>query len=184
MGDVLTLIEKAEQAVDQDEAEELEEKLRRNAFTLDDFRKQLKTIKRMGPLESILGMIPGLGNLKQLADAKPDEKQLGRVEAIISSMTAAERRDHTILNGSRRKRIAKGSGTSVEEVNRLVKQFNEMRKVLGMMAGGGINLKNMKMPPGAIAQQAMRNAGHGGGFSAPGMKKKKKKGPWGLIKTR
>ena len=151
MGDVLTLIEKAEQAVDQDEAEELEEKLRRNAFTLDDFRKQLKTIKRMGPLESILGMIPGLGNLKQLADAKPDEKQLGRVEAIISSMTAAERRDHTILNGSRRKRIAKGSGTSVEEVNRLVKQFNEMRKVLGMMAGGGINLKNMKMPPGAIA---------------------------------
>jgi signal recognition particle subunit SRP54 len=184
MGDVLTLIEKAEQAVDQDEAEELEEKLRRNAFTLDDFRKQLKTIKRMGPLESILGMIPGLGNLKQLADAKPDEKQLGRVEAIISSMTAAERRDHTILNGSRRKRIAKGSGTSVEEVNRLVKQFNEMRKVLGMMAGGGINLKNMKMPPGAIAQQAMRNAEHGGGFSAPGMKKKKKKGPWGLIKTR
>jgi signal recognition particle subunit SRP54 len=184
MGDVLTLIEKAEQAVDQDEAEELEEKLRKNAFTLDDFRKQLKTIKRMGPLESILGMIPGLGNLKQLADAKPDEKQLGRVEAIISSMTAAERRDHTILNGSRRKRIAKGSGTSVEEVNRLLKQFNEMRRVLGMMAGGGLNLKNMKMPPGAIAQQAMRNAGHGGGgFSAPG-KKKKKKGPWGLIKTR
>jgi signal recognition particle subunit SRP54 len=183
MGDVLTLIEKAEQAVDQDEAEELEEKLRKNAFTLDDFRKQLKTIKRMGPLESILGMIPGLGNLKQLADAKPDEKQLGRVEAIISSMTADERRDHTILNGSRRKRIAKGSGTTVEEVNRLLKQFNEMRRVLGMMAGGGLNLKNMKMPPGAIAQQAMRNAGHGGGFSAPG-KKKKKKGPWGLIKTR
>jgi signal recognition particle subunit SRP54 len=182
MGDVLTLIEKAEQAVDQDEAEALEEKLRKNQFTLDDFRSQLKTIKRMGPLESILGMIPGLGNLKELADAKPDEKQLGRVEAIISSMTAEERRDHTVLNGSRRKRIAKGSGTSVEEVNRLLKQFNEMRKVLGMMAGGGMNLKNMKMPPGAIAQQAMRQGG-GGGFAAPG-KKRRKKGPWGLIKTR
>ena len=183
MGDVLTLIEKAEQAVDQEEAEALEEKLRKNQFTLDDFRSQLKTIKRMGPLESILGMIPGLGNLKQLADAKPDEKQLGRVEAIISSMTTEERRDHTVINGSRRKRIAKGSGTSVEEVNRLLKQFNEMRKVLGMMAGGGMQqaLKNVKMPPGAIAQQAMRHGG--GGFAPPG-KKRKKKGPWGLIKTR
>jgi signal recognition particle subunit SRP54 len=184
MGDVLTLIERAEQAVDEDEAEALEEKLRKNQFTLDDFRNQLKTIKRMGPLESILGMIPGLGNLKQLADAKPDEKQLGRVEAIISSMTAEERHDHTVLNGSRRKRIAKGSGTSVEEVNRLLKQFNEMRKVLGMMAGGGMQqaLKNVRMPPGAIAQQAMRHGG-GGGFASPG-KKRKKKGPWGLIKTR
>jgi signal recognition particle subunit SRP54 len=183
MGDVLTLIEKAEQAVDEDEAEALEEKLRKNQFTLDDFRSQLKTIKRMGPLESILGMIPGLGNLKQLADAKPDEKQLGRVEAIISSMTVEERRDHTVINGSRRKRIAKGSGTSVEDVNRLLKQFNEMRKVLGMMAGGGMQqaLKNVKMPPGALAQQAMRHGG--GGFAPPG-KKRKKKGPWGLIKTR
>jgi signal recognition particle subunit SRP54 len=184
MGDVLTLIEKAEQAVDEDEAEALEEKLRKNQFSLDDFRSQLKTIKRMGPLESILGMIPGLGNLKQMADAKPDEKQLGRVEAIISSMTSEERRDHTVINGSRRKRIAKGSGTSVEEVNRLLKQFNEMRKVLGMMAGGGMQqaLKNVKMPPGAIAQQAMRHGG-GGGFGPPA-KKRKKKGPWGLIKTR
>jgi signal recognition particle subunit SRP54 len=185
MGDVLTLIEKAEQAVDQDEAEALEEKLRKNQFTLDDFRSQLKTIKRMGPLESILGMIPGLGNVKQLAEAKPDEKQLGRVEAIISSMTAEERRDHTVINGSRRKRIAKGSGTSVEEVNRLLKQFNEMRKVLGMMAGGGMQqaLKNVKMPPGALAQQAMRHGGGGGGLGPPG-KKRKKKGPWGLIKAR
>ena len=182
MGDVLTLIEKAEQAVDQDEAEALEEKLRKNAFTLDDFRTQLKTIKKMGPLESILGMIPGLGNLKQLADHKPDEKQLGRVEAIISSMTPDERRDHTILNGSRRKRIAKGSGTSVEEVNRLLKQFNEMRRVLRMMSAGAPDLKNLKMPPGAVAQQALRGGGGGGGFG--GGRKKKKKGPWGLIKTR
>jgi signal recognition particle subunit SRP54 len=184
MGDVLTLIEKAERVVDEEEAEQLEEKLRKDQFTLDDFRNQLKTIKRMGPLESILGMIPGLGNLKQLAEHKPDEKQLGRVEAIISSMTAAERHDHSILNGSRRKRIAKGSGTSVEDVNRLLKQFNEMRKVLKMMSGSSpAALKNLKMPPGAIAQQAMRH-GHGGGLAAPGMKKKRKKGgPWGLIKT-
>jgi signal recognition particle subunit SRP54 len=185
MGDVLTLIEKAEQVVDEEEAEALEEKLRRNQFTLDDFRTQLKTIKRMGPLESILGMIPGMGNLKQLAEHKPDEKQLGRVEAIISSMTPGERRDHTIISGSRRKRIAKGSGTTVEEVNRLLKQFIEMRKVLQMMGQGGISgkggLKNLRMPPGALAQQAMRNAG---GPGAPAMKKKKKKGPWGLIKTR
>jgi signal recognition particle subunit SRP54 len=183
MGDVLTLIEKAEQVVDQGEAEQLEEKLRRNEFTLDDFRSQLKTIKRMGPLESILGMIPGMGNLKQLAEHKPDEKQLGRVEAIISSMTPEERRDQSVLNGSRRKRIAQGSGTSVEDVNRLLKQFNEMRRVLKMMGGGAPALKNLKMPPGALAQQAMRNA-HGGGFGGGGIKKKKKKGPWGLIKTR
>src|SRR6187397_2158836 len=147
MGDVLSLIEKAEQAIDQDEAEELEEKLRKNEFTLDDFRKQLKTIKRMGPLESILGMIPGLGDLKQLAENKPDEKQMGRIEAIISSMTPAERRNDKILNGSRRKRVALGSGTSVEEVNRLLKQFTEMRKVLAMMSQGGI--KGMPKLPNA-----------------------------------
>src|SRR5207244_7828614 len=93
MGDVLSLIEKVEQAIDHGEAADLEEKLRKNDFTLDDFRKQLKTIRRMGPLESILGMIPGLGNLKQIADNKPDEKQMGRVEAIICSMTAEERRN-------------------------------------------------------------------------------------------
>jgi signal recognition particle subunit SRP54 len=138
MGDVLSLIEKAEQAIDQDEAADLEEKLRKNEFTLDDFRKQLKTIRKMGPLESILGMIPGLGNLKQLADNKPDEKQMGRVEAIICSMTPEERRNDRIINGSRRKRIAKGSGTTVEEVNRLLKQFIEMRKVLSMMSQGGM----------------------------------------------
>src|SRR5919109_1138676 len=138
MGDVLSLIEKAEQAIDEDEAADLEEKLRKNEFTLDDFRTQLKTIKRMGPLESILGMIPGMGQIKELAQNKPDEKQLARVEAIISSMTPDERRNDRIINGSRRKRIAKGSGTTVEEVNRLLKQFAEMRKVLAMMSQGGI----------------------------------------------
>jgi signal recognition particle subunit SRP54 len=173
MGDVLSLIEKAEQAIDQDEAAELEAKLRKNEFTLDDFRKQLKTIRKMGPLESILGMIPGLGDLKQLADNKPDEKQMGRVEAIICSMTADERRDSSVINGSRRKRIAAGSGTSVEEVNRLLKQFLEMRKVLQMIGQGG--MKGMKGLPN-MAQQ--------GRFAAPGGKKRKKGGPWGLIKTR
>ena len=155
MGDVLSLIEKAEQAIDQDEAADLEEKLRKNEFTLDDFRKQLKTIRRMGPLESILGMIPGLGNLKQLADNKPDEKQMGRVEAIICSMTPEERRNDRIINGSRRKRIAKGSGTTVEEVNRLLKQFTEMRKVLAMMSQGGMKgmPKLPKMPQqGGVAR--------------------------------
>ena len=179
MGDVLSLIEKAEQAIDEGEAEQLEEKLRKNAFTLDDFRKQLKTIRKMGPLESIMGMLPGMGNLKQVADAKPDEKQLGRVEAIIGSMTADERRNDKIINGSRRKRIAAGSGTSVEEVNRLLKQFNEMKKVLQMLGQGGLaGLKGMKGMPKLPAMPG------GGGFPAPGGKKRKKGGPWGLIKTR
>jgi signal recognition particle subunit SRP54 len=140
MGDVLSLIEKAEQAIDVEDAARLEEKLRNDAFTLEDFRDQLRTIRKMGPLESIIGMIPGMGNIKELAENKPDEKQLGRVEAIISSMTDVERRNHQVINGSRRKRIAKGSGTSVEEVNRLLKQFIEMRKVLkslGVTGGGG-----------------------------------------------
>jgi signal recognition particle subunit SRP54 len=139
MGDVLSLIEKAEAAIDVADAEKLEQKLRANEFTLDDFRDQLRTIRKMGPLESILGMLPGLGNLKQLADQKPDERQLNRVEAIINSMTPLERRRHDVINGSRRKRIARGSGTSVEEVNRLLKQFVQMRKMLkqlGALQGG------------------------------------------------
>jgi signal recognition particle subunit SRP54 len=179
MGDVLSLIEKAEQVIDKDEAEALEDKLRKNAFTLDDFRKQLKTIRRMGPLESILGMIPGMGDLKQLSANKPDEKQMGRVEAIIGSMTPDERRNDRIINGSRRKRIAAGSGTSVEEVNRLLKQFTEMKKVLQMMGQGG--LPGMKGAKGMA--QAASMAQRGGGFAAPG-KKRKKGGPWGLMKTR
>ena len=181
MGDVLSLIEKAEQAIDQDEAEELEAKLRKNQFTLDDFRKQLRTIRKMGPLESVLGMIPGLGSVKQLAENKPDEKQLGRVEAIITSMTPAERRDESILNGSRRKRIARGSGTTVEEVNRLLKQFREMKKVLQMMGKGGLPGMKAAMQ-GAGRRQLPQGGMPPGGFG--GMKKRKKGGPWGLIKAR
>ncbi|MBI4887131.1 MAG: signal recognition particle protein [Acidobacteria bacterium] len=175
MGDVLSLIEKAEQAIDKGEAEQLEARLRRNEFTLDDFRSQLKALRRMGPLESVLGMIPGLGNLKQLADNKPDEKQMGRVEAIICSMTPAERRDHTVINGSRRRRIALGSGTSVAEINRLLKQFTEMRRVLQMIGQGGMPRlgPGMKLPP----------MSHKGAAAVPG-RKRRKGGPWGLIKTR
>jgi signal recognition particle subunit SRP54 len=143
MGDVLSLIERAEAAIDVKDAERLEEKLRANEFTLEDFRDQLKTIRKMGPLEQIMGMLPGMGNLKALTENKPDDKQITRIEAIINSMTPEERRKQHIINGSRRKRIAKGSGTSVEEVNRLLKQFVQMQKMLkslgGMagLAGGG-----------------------------------------------
>jgi signal recognition particle subunit SRP54 len=180
MGDMLSLIEKAEQAIGEGEADELEEKLRKNQFTLEDFRKQLKTIRKMGPLESILGMIPGMGAVKQMAENKPDEKQMSRVEAIVSSMTVAERQDESLINGSRRKRIAKGSGTSVEDVNRLLKQFGEMKRVLQMLGQGGMagmakNMARMSQP-GARQQAAPQGFGPA--------KKRKKGGPWGLIKTR
>ncbi|HKB13502.1 MAG TPA: signal recognition particle protein [Vicinamibacterales bacterium] len=135
MGDVLSLIEKAEAAIDVEDAERLEEKLRANEFTLEDFRDQLKTIRKMGPLEQIIGMLPGMGNLKAMAENKPDEKQISRVEAIINSMTPEERQKQHIINGSRRKRIARGSGTSVEEVNRLLKQFVQMQKMLKQLGG-------------------------------------------------
>ena len=139
MGDVLSLIERAEEAIDDESRERLEKKTRLDDFTFEDFRDQLRTIKKMGPLEQILGMVPGFGGLKQAqqARAEVDDKQLARVEGIINSMTAAERRNHGIINGSRRKRIARGSGTSVEEVNRLLKQFLEMRKMLKTMSALG-----------------------------------------------
>jgi len=143
MGDVLSFIEKAEAAMDADDAARLEERIRSNEFTLEDFRDQLKTIKKMGPLQQILGMIPGMNSVKEIAENAPDEKEMARVEAIINSMTVEERRKQHIINGSRRKRIARGSGTSVEEVNRLLKQFVQMQKMLkslgGMagLAGGG-----------------------------------------------
>jgi signal recognition particle subunit SRP54 len=158
MGDVLSLIERAEEAIDQNEAEKLEEKIKKGGFSLEDFRNQLRTLRKMGPLEHILGMLPGMGNVKQLADQKPDERQLRRIEAVINSMTPEERKHAEVIDGSRRKRIARGSGTSVEDVNRLLKQFNEMQrmlKVVGQMTG-----ETVAAPP----------------------KKKKKKGPFSLIK--
>jgi signal recognition particle subunit SRP54 len=136
MGDVLTLIERAEQAIDDEDRARLEQ-TRLDDFTLEDFKDQLKAIKKMGPLNQVLGMLPGMGAIKQLNEARKemDEGQLGRIEAIINSMTREERRNHAIINGSRRKRIAKGSGTVVEDVNRLLKQFVEMRKMLKTVGG-------------------------------------------------
>ncbi len=152
MGDVLSLIEKAEQVVTQEDAEKLEEKIRRDDFTLEDFRDQLRMIRKMGPLESILGMLPGMGNLKQAMGAV-DESQITRIEAIINSMTIKERRNHAIINGSCRKRIARGSGTTVEDVNRLLKQFVQMKKMLktlGGMTGSGGGPKGMRKRMGML----------------------------------
>src|SRR6187200_247567 len=135
MGDVLSLIEKAEQQVDEKEAEELQEKMRRDQFTLDDMLKQMKQVRKMGPLSSLLGMMPGLAG-QQLKNLKVDERELDRVQAIILSMTPEERRRPELIKGSRRLRIAKGSGTTVQQVNQLVKQFGEMRKLMrGLQQG-------------------------------------------------
>ncbi len=135
MGDVMSLIEKAQENVDRQEAEKLAKKLKKNSFDLDDFRNQLKQVRKLGGLEQIMGMIPGMGKLK-LPDTQVNEKELTKVDAIISSMTPKERSDYTIINGSRRARIAKGSGTQVQDVNRLLKQFAEMRKMMKSMTSG------------------------------------------------
>jgi signal recognition particle subunit SRP54 len=135
MGDVMSLIEKAQETVNQEEALKLAKKIKKNSFDLDDFRNQLKQVKKLGGLEQIMGMIPGMGKMK-LPDAQAGEKDLAKVEAIIGSMTPKERRDYTVINGSRRARIAKGSGTQVQDVNRLLKQFAEMRKMMKSMTSG------------------------------------------------
>jgi signal recognition particle subunit SRP54 len=146
MGDVLSFIEKAEQSVDEQEAKELERKLRKNQFTLEDFLDQLKRVRKMGPLTSILGMIPGLAG-HQLSKLQVDDRELDRVEAIILSMTPYERNHPEAIKGSRRLRIAKGSGTNVQQVNQLIKQFDQMRK---MMRG----IQQGKMPDlGAMMRQ-------------------------------
>jgi signal recognition particle subunit SRP54 len=138
MGDVLTLIEKAQEAVDEKKALELEKKLRRNEFTLADFRDQLVQIRKMGSLTDILGLLPGMGKVKQLKNLQVDDKELVRVEAIINSMTPHERRQHGIINGSRRRRIAQGSGTSVQDVNRLLKNYTQILKMLKKLNKGGL----------------------------------------------
>ena len=130
MGDVMSLIEKAQQTIDMKKAQELEEKLRKQEFTFEDFLDQMKQVRKMGPLTQLMGMIPGMGKVKQLKDMEVDEKELDHIEAIINSMTRDERRKPEIINGSRRRRIAKGSGTSVQEVNRLLKQFEQTRKLM------------------------------------------------------
>ncbi len=138
MGDVLTLIEKAQEAVDEKKAIELEKKLRRNEFSLADFRDQLIQIRKMGSLTDILGLLPGMGKMKQLKNLQVDERELVRVEAIINSMTPQERRQHGIINGSRRRRIARGSGTSVQDVNRLLKNYTQILKMIKKLNKGGI----------------------------------------------
>jgi signal recognition particle subunit SRP54 len=134
MGDVLTLVEKVEREVDEDKARELERKIRKQQFTLDDFLDQMRQVRGMGPLSGLLKMIPGLG--QQLGQLSVDERELDRLEAIITSMTPQERANPTILNGSRRRRIARGSGTSIQAVNQLVKQFDQMQKVMRRLQEG------------------------------------------------
>src|SRR5271170_2637575 len=149
MGDVLSLIEKVEETMDQKKAEEMQRKLIDNEFTLEDFRDQLRQIRKLGPLESILGMMPNLGPLKGLKDVKVDENEITRVVAIIDSMTARERANHMIINGARRRRIAKGSGTTVQEVNALLKQYAQARKMMKSITGGGFlgkRLGKLKLP--------------------------------------
>lgn len=151
MGDVLSLIEKVEQNIDQRQAEEMQRKLIENEFTLEDFRDQIKQIRKLGPLESILGMMPQLGPLKNLKDMKVDENEITRIVAIIDSMTPRERNNHMIINGARRRRIAKGSGTTVQEVNSLLKQYGQARKMMKSFSGGGFlgkRLGKLKLPPG------------------------------------
>jgi len=137
MGDVMSLIEKAEEVSDEKQAEELQRKMRRQEFTLEDFLSQMKQVRKMGPLSSVLGMMPGMGKtMKQLREVNMDERELDRLEAIILSMTPAERARPDMIDGSRRKRIARGSGTTVQAVNQLVKQFGQMRKMMAQMASG------------------------------------------------
>jgi signal recognition particle subunit SRP54 len=137
MGDVLTIIEKAQEAFDEEEAQDLARKFREDAFTLEDFRRQLRQMKKLGSLESILKMLPGMGVLKELKKMQIDEKALVRTEAIINSMTKEERRDASIINASRKRRIAMGSGTSVQEVNQLLRSYQDARRMMRQMMGGG-----------------------------------------------
>lgn len=148
MGDVLTLIEKAQAEIDTDKAKEMERKMRKAEFTFDDFLEQMEQVKKLGPLDQILDMMPGMGKMKgQMKDLKVDERQLQKVAAIVKSMTKDERAKPELLNPSRRKRIALGSGNTVVEVNRFIKQFEDMRKMMkqfsGMMGGGGKNKKGL-----------------------------------------
>jgi signal recognition particle subunit SRP54 len=149
MGDVLSLIERVEENIDQKQQEEMQRKLIENEFSLEDFRDQLRQLRKLGPLESILGMMPQLGPMKNLKDVKVDENEITRVVAIIDSMTPKERSNHMIINGARRRRIAKGSGTTVQEVNALLKQYGQARKMMKSITGGGFlgkRLGKFKLP--------------------------------------
>ncbi|MBA3009301.1 MAG: signal recognition particle protein [Desulfobacula sp.] len=143
MGDALSFIEKAQESVDQKEAKALEQKLKKNAFTLEDFRNQMKSVRKMGSIKDLLGMLPGV-NKKQLAGINIDDKEFNRIEAIINSMTPGERSNHAMIKGSRKKRIANGSGTSVQDVNKLLKSYTQSMKMIKKFNKGGMrSLKNM-----------------------------------------
>ncbi len=150
MGDVLSLIDKVQESIDQETAEKMQEKLLGDDFTLEDFRDQIKQLQKLGPLGKLLDMMPQVGPLKDLKGAKIDENEVGRVVAIIDSMTPKERRNHMLINGSRRRRIAKGSGTSVQDVNNLLKQYAQARKMMKSFTGQagllGKKLSRMKLP--------------------------------------
>jgi signal recognition particle subunit SRP54 len=163
MGDVLSLIEKVEESIDQKQALEMQDKLLNNEFSLEDFRDQLIQVRKLGPLENILKMIPGMGD--QLKNVKVDEKELTRIVAIINSMTPKERRNHMLINGSRRRRIAMGSGTSVQEVNQLLKQYGQARKMMRSFSGmmGGPGGMPGGMPGGKMARRMQQLAKMGGG---------------------
>jgi len=142
MGDILSLIEKAQESMDLDKARELEQKIKKQDLDFEDFLQQMEQIQNMGPLDKILGMMPGMGNIKdQLGDVDLNGKEMKRTKAIVQSMTVEERRNPGILNASRKKRIARGSGTSVQDVNRLIKQFNEMKKMMKMFTGSQKSMK-------------------------------------------
>ncbi len=147
MGDVLTLIEKAQEAVDEKKAAELEKKLRKSQFTLEDFRDQMVQVRKMGSIGDIMKMIPGMGKIKQMKNLDVDENEFVKIEAIINSMTPRERQQHSIINGSRRKRIAKGSGTRVQDVNRLLKNYTQLLKMLKKFNKGGMNGMQRGMLP-------------------------------------
>lgn len=147
MGDVLSLVEKAQANIDREKALEMERKIRQQEFTLEDFKEQMQQVKSMGPLEDLLGMIPGMGKQLKNMQVNVDEKDIAHIEAIISSMTPKERRNPDILNGSRKKRIARGSGTRVQDVNRLVKQFEESRKLMKQFSDMGKKAKKGGLPP-------------------------------------
>lgn len=160
MGDMLSLIEKAQSNIDADKAKEMERKMRNAEFTFEDFLEQMDQVKKLGPLDQLMDMIPGMGKMKQAKDLKVDEKQMGRIEAIVHSMTTAEKQQPDIINHNRRKRIAAGSGTSLAEVNRLIKQFDEMRRVMkqfsDMMGPKGGKNKAMKQLKGLTGGKGMK----------------------------
>ena len=138
MGDVLTMIEKAQAVVDEKKAAELEKRIRKNEFTLEDFRDQMVQIRKMGSLSDLIGMIPGISQIKHLKNLEVDERELIKIEAIINSMTPQERRQHTLIKGSRRKRIAKGSGTSVQDINKLLKNYTQIMNMMKKINKGGM----------------------------------------------